>query len=94
MWKDEFSEIKSILFYKNTKKTNTLLGEKNILIWEKVYSGSMDGTLFYISPTSFFQINLEQAKKLYSKAISMFSNIENKYIVDAYSGTDYCYDFS
>ncbi|MBQ3438019.1 MAG: 23S rRNA (uracil(1939)-C(5))-methyltransferase RlmD [Fusobacterium sp.] len=86
--KDEFSEIKSIYFSGNTKKTNTLLGEKNILIWgEKFIQESIDGISFYISPTSFFQINLEQAKKLYSKAISMFSNIENKYIIDAYSGT-------
>lgn len=86
--KDEFKEIKSIYFSSNTKKTNTLLGEKNTLIWgEKFIQESIDGISFYISPTSFFQINLEQTKKLYSRAISMFSNIENKYIVDAYSGT-------
>jgi DNA polymerase III subunit beta len=36
---------------------------------------------------SFFQINLPQTKKLYSTAINYFPNIENKYIVDAYSGT-------
>lgn len=86
--KDEFKEIRSIYFSSNTKKTNTLLGEKNIHIWgEKFIQENIDGISFYISPTSFFQINLEQAKKLYSRAISMFSNIENKYIVDAYSGT-------
>lgn len=86
--KDEFNEIKSIYFSSNTKKTNTLLGEKNTLIWgEKFIKETIENISFYISPTSFFQINLEQTKKLYSRAISMFSDIENKYIVDAYSGT-------
>lgn len=86
--KDIFSEIKSIYFSINTKKTNTLLGEKNILVWgEKFIQESINEINFYISPNSFFQINLNQTKKLYSHAISMFSDIENKYIVDAYSGT-------
>lgn len=86
--KEEFKEIKSIYFSSNTKKTNTLLGDKNIFIWGKKFlQENIEGINFYISPSSFFQINLEQAKKLYNVAISMFSNIENKYIVDAYSGT-------
>ena len=86
--KDDFKEIKSIYFSSNTARTNTLLGEKNTLILgDKYIKESIEGINFYISPNSFFQINLEQTKKLYSLAISMFSNIENKYIVDAYSGT-------
>ena len=48
---------------------------------------------FNISPTSFFQINIDQTKKLYSKAVEYFGEIENKNIVDAYSGTgDHCND--
>ncbi|WP_022819118.1 23S rRNA (uracil(1939)-C(5))-methyltransferase RlmD [Fusobacterium russii] len=86
--KDELKEIKSIYFSSNTKKTNTLLGEKNNLIWGSKYiQENIEGINFYISPNSFFQINLEQTKKLYSLALSMFSNIEDKHIVDAYSGT-------
>lgn len=86
--KDEFKEIKSIYFSSNTKKTNTLLGDRNTLICGSKYiQENIEGINFYISPSSFFQINLEQTKKLYALAISMFSNIEDKYIVDAYSGT-------
>ncbi|MGL4988142.1 MAG: 23S rRNA (uracil(1939)-C(5))-methyltransferase RlmD [Cetobacterium sp.] len=40
-----------------------------------------------MSPTSFFQINIEQTKRLYDLAISMFHNIQDKTIVDAYAGT-------
>ena len=65
-----------------------LIGENNILIYgEKSIKENINGIEFNISPTSFFQINVKQAKKLYDIAISFFDNIDNKYIVDAYSGT-------
>ena len=48
---------------------------------------NINGIEFHISPTSFFQINVKQAKRLYNIAISFFDNIDDKYIVDAYSGT-------
>lgn len=86
--KDKIKEIKSIYCSINTKRTNTLIGEKNILVWgEKTIQENIDGINFNISPNSFFQINVEQAKKLYEKATSFFSNMNDKYIVDAYSGT-------
>lgn len=86
--KNKIKEIKSLYYSINTKKTNTIIGEKNILLWgEKFIYENIDGINFNISPSSFFQINIEQTKKLYSKALSFFTNINDKYIVDAYSGT-------
>ena len=86
--KNNISEIKSIYISLNSKKTNTVIGEKNILIYgEKSIKENINGIEFNISPTSFFQINVKQAKRLYDIAISFFDNIDNKYIVDAYSGT-------
>ena len=87
-FKDKFSEIKSIYISLNSKKVNTVIGEKNILIYgAKTIKENINGIDFHISPTSFFQINIEQTKKLYNIALELFSDIENKYIVDAYSGT-------
>ena len=87
-FKDKFSEIKSIYVSLNSKKVNTVIGEKNILIYgAKTIKENINGIDFHISPTSFFQINIEQTKKLYNIALELFSDIENKYIVDAYSGT-------
>lgn len=81
-------EIVSIYVSLNNKRTNVALGEKNILVWgDKFLKENIDGINFNISPKSFFQINLEQTKKLYNIAISKFSNIKNNNIVDAYSGT-------
>lgn len=86
--KNRVSEIKSIYISLNSKRTNFALGEKNIFIWgEKSIKEEIDGIHFNISPKSFFQINLPQTKKLYSTAVNYFADIENKYIVDAYSGT-------
>lgn len=85
---DKFKEITSTYISLNDRKTNVALGHKNLLIFgEKTIKEDIDNIHFNISPTSFFQINLDQTKRLYSLAISMFENIENKKIVDAYAGT-------
>ena len=85
---DEDERIKSVYVSINSKRTNFALGEKNIHLLGKEYiREELYGIKFNISPTSFFQINIEQTKKLYEIAISYFENIKNKNIVDAYSGT-------
>lgn len=86
--KEKFEEIVSIYVSLNTKKTNVALGNKNICIFgNKNLKEKLSEIVFNISPTSFFQINLEQTKNLYNLAIGLFDNIENKVIVDAYAGT-------
>ena len=85
---ENIEEIKSIYISLNSKKTNTVIGENNVFIYgEKSIKENINGIEFHISPTSFFQINVKQAKKLYDIAISFFDDIDDKYIVDAYSGT-------
>lgn len=86
--KNKVEEIKSIYISLNPKRTNVALGDKNIFIWgEKTITEEIDGISFNISPLSFFQINLPQTKKLYNTAVNYFEDLENKNVVDAYSGT-------
>lgn len=86
--KNKVEEIKSIYISLNPKRTNVALGEKNIFIWgEKTITEEIDGINFNISPLSFFQINIPQTKKLYNTAVNYFEDLENKNVVDAYSGT-------
>lgn len=86
--KNKVEEIKSIYISLNPKRTNVALGDKNIFIWgEKTITEKIDGISFNISPLSFFQINLPQTKKLYNTAVNYFEDLENKNVVDAYSGT-------
>ncbi|MGL5001154.1 MAG: 23S rRNA (uracil(1939)-C(5))-methyltransferase RlmD [Cetobacterium sp.] len=84
----KFSEIKSVYLSLNNKRTNVALGQKNVLVFgSETIKEEISGIHFNISPTSFFQINLEQTKRLYDLAINMFEKIEDKNIVDAYAGT-------
>ncbi len=86
--RDRCPEIKSAYISVNDKRTNVALGEKNIYVYgDEVLKEELFGIKFNISPTSFFQINLEQTNKLYETAVTYFDDLKNKNIVDAYSGT-------
>lgn len=85
---EKHNKIKSIYISINNSKGSFALGRENELFYGDEYiKEELFGINFNISPLSFFQINIEQTKKLYSKAIDYFDNIENNIIVDAYSGT-------
>ncbi|MGL4533799.1 MAG: 23S rRNA (uracil(1939)-C(5))-methyltransferase RlmD [Fusobacteriaceae bacterium] len=86
--KEEIKEIKSIYISLNKEITNFALGKENIhILGDKTLKENLFGIEFNISPTSFFQINIEQTKKLYSLALEFSEGIENQTMVDAYSGT-------
>lgn len=86
--KENIKEIKSIYVSLNNKRTNIAMGNKNVLLaGDKTLKEEINEIHFNISPNSFFQINVPQTKRLYDLAISMFGNIENKNIIDAYAGT-------
>ncbi|MGL5049229.1 MAG: 23S rRNA (uracil(1939)-C(5))-methyltransferase RlmD [Fusobacteriaceae bacterium] len=86
--KEEVKEIKSIYISLNKEVTNFALGKENIhVLGDKTLKENLFGIEFNISPTSFFQINIEQTKKLYSLALEFSEGIENQTMVDAYSGT-------
>lgn len=85
---NQVEEIKSVYVSLNTEKTNFALGKTMVhLFGEKTIKEEISGIHFNISPSSFFQINLGQTKKLYNIGISYFDNIKDKYIIDAFSGT-------
>lgn len=85
---NKFPKIKSAYISINREKTNVALGKENVLIiGDKFIKEELFDIHFNISPRSFFQINREQTMKLYSKALEYFDDIENKVLVDAYSGT-------
>lgn len=84
----EVTEIKSAYISVNRERTNFALGRENVHIYgELTLKENLFGIEFNISPTSFFQINLEQTKKLYQLALDFSNGIESKNVVDAYSGT-------
>ncbi len=80
-------KISSIILNINKKRTNLVLGDKNVTLWGKdVLSASLCGLSYEISPHSFFQINPVQTEKLYNKAIELAAITENDTVLDVYCG--------
>lgn len=81
---DEVKEIVGISQNINDKKTNRILGERNITFAGKnFYEEILTDKKFHIGPTSFFQINIPVFEKIIEK---IKEEIEGGNILDLYSG--------
>lgn len=79
--------IKSVYININPNKTNVILGKEFIHISGEMYlEEELFGNKFNIHPNSFFQVNYNQMKKLYSTAINLLSPNNEETVIDAYSG--------
>jgi len=80
-------KISSIILNINKKRTNLVLGDKNVTLWGKdVLSTTLCGLSYEISPHSFFQVNPTQTEKLYGKAIVLADISEKDTVLDIYCG--------
>ncbi len=78
--------LKSVILNINTKKTNVVLGDKNILLFGKEYIYDvLCGVKVRISPHSFYQVNHDMAERLYKKAAE-YAEPLGKNILDLYCG--------
>jgi len=79
--------LKSLVQNINTKKTNVILGDKNIVLYgDGSINIKVDDLTFKVNPHSFFQVNTQQMKKLYSKALEYSDITENDVVFDLYCG--------
>ena len=79
--------IVSILLNINRKRTNTVLGPENRVLYGKEYiKDQLCGLWFAISPQSFFQVNPEQTEKLYETALQMAGLTGRETVLDLYCG--------
>ena len=80
-------DVKSIVQNINSKKTNVILGEQTKVLWgEEVIYDSIGDIKFAISARSFYQVNPEQTKVLYDKALEYAGLNGNETVIDAYCG--------
>ncbi|MBE5939244.1 MAG: 23S rRNA (uracil(1939)-C(5))-methyltransferase RlmD [Lachnospiraceae bacterium] len=80
-------EITTIVHNINDKKTNMVIGKRNISLYGKGYiEDILCGKKFRISPQSFYQINSLQTEKLYGKAIEYAGLKGDEVVFDAYCG--------
>ncbi|SEM93033.1 23S rRNA m(5)U-1939 methyltransferase [Mesobacillus persicus] len=80
-------KVKSIVHNVNSKRTNVIIGDKTKVLWgsEVIYDYIGD-VKFAISALSFYQVNPDQTKVLYDKALEYAGLNGNETVIDAYCG--------
>lgn len=72
----------------NKKQTNVVMGSKTrVLYGPESIKDSLGSLSFHISAQAFFQVNSEQAEKLYNKALEFAALSGKETVVDVYCGT-------
>ncbi|WP_181347897.1 23S rRNA (uracil(1939)-C(5))-methyltransferase RlmD [Thalassobacillus sp. CUG 92003] len=85
--KDTFPNVKSIVQNVNSEQTNVILGDKTTVLWGDDYIYDTIGDIkFMISPKSFYQVNPNQTKQLYDKALEYADLRGRETVIDAYCG--------
>ncbi|MFD2446617.1 23S rRNA (uracil(1939)-C(5))-methyltransferase RlmD [Bacillus sp. CGMCC 1.16607] len=84
---EKISGVKSIILNINSKKTNVILGDETKVLWgEEVIYDYIGDVKFAISSRSFYQVNPEQTKVLYEKALEYANLSGEETVIDAYCG--------
>ncbi|WP_209124809.1 23S rRNA (uracil(1939)-C(5))-methyltransferase RlmD [Alkalihalobacillus sp. BA299] len=85
--KERLPEVKSIVHNINRKKTNVIFGDQTTVLWGEEYIYDFIGDIkFAISARSFYQVNPEQTKVLYNKALEYAELTSSDIVIDAYCG--------
>ncbi|WP_100406224.1 23S rRNA (uracil(1939)-C(5))-methyltransferase RlmD [Bacillus solitudinis] len=83
----EIPNVKSIVQNINPKRTNVIFGEKTHVLWGDEYIYDTIGDIrFAISARSFYQVNPDQTKVLYDKALEYAQLSGGETVIDAYCG--------
>ena len=81
-------ECTTVVLGENTRKGNAVLGENFRTLWGE---GTIDDTLchltFRLSPRSFYQVNHDQAERLYALAAEKAALTKKDTVLDLYCGT-------
>ena len=84
----EIPGLASVILSVNPKKTNVVLGDRFRTLWG---SGEIEdelcGFTFRLSPRSFYQVNHDQAERLYAKAVKLADLHGTETVLDLYCGT-------
>ncbi|CEG25428.1 23S rRNA (uracil(1939)-C(5))-methyltransferase RlmD [Bacillus sp. B-jedd] len=80
-------KVKSIVHNVNSMRTNVIMGPETTVIWgnEFIYD-TIGDVKFAISALSFYQVNPEQTKVLYDKALEYAGLTGGETVIDAYCG--------
>ena len=84
----EIPGLASVVLSENTKNTNVVLGDTFRTLWGKdEIQDELCGFTFRLSPRSFYQVNHDQAQRLYAKAVELADLHGTETVLDLYCGT-------
>lgn len=84
----EIPGLASVLLSVNTRNTNVVLGDELRTLWGRDYiEDELCGFTFRLSPRSFYQVNHDQAQRLYEKAVELAELHGTETVLDLYCGT-------
>jgi 23S rRNA (uracil1939-C5)-methyltransferase len=85
---EKFPEVKSIVVNVNPDDTNVILGRKTVTVYGcDTISDTLCGLRFELSAPSFYQVNHDQAERLYAKAREYAALTGGEALLDLYCGT-------
>ncbi|MBQ4570016.1 MAG: 23S rRNA (uracil(1939)-C(5))-methyltransferase RlmD [Ruminococcus sp.] len=81
-------QVKSIILNSNTERTNVIVGKKFRTLYGSGYiKDTLCGLEFMLSPQSFYQVNHNQAERLYALAKEYAQLKKTDVLMDLYCGT-------
>lgn len=81
-------ELTSLILNENRERTNVILGKNCRTLWgQDAITDVLCGLRFRISPLSFYQVNRDQAERLYEKAADYAGLTGRETVLDLYCGT-------
>ncbi len=84
---EQDSSVKSIIHNVNSERTNVIMGKTSRVIFGEPYIvDTIDDLQFKISAESFYQVNPEQTKVLYEKALEYANVGADNIVIDAFCG--------
>ena len=84
----EIPGLTSVMLSVNKKNTNVILGDELRTLWGQDYmEDTLCGFTFRLSPHSFYQVNHNQAERLYDKAVELADLHGTETVLDLYCGT-------
>ena len=88
MLSEKLKNLRSVVLNINTDKTNVITGKTCRTLYGNDYiTDELCGLRFRISPLSFYQVNRDQAERLYSIAAEFADLDKNETLIDLYCGT-------
>ena len=79
--------LSGVLLNRNTERTNVVLGKENRVLWgSELLEDTLCGLRFTLSPHSFYQVNRDQAERLYETAAQYAALTGNETVLDLYCG--------